>query len=125
MLRKIGYGIILWAIPYATAIPLLSLDQGDPFLFKTIMIVEGSIVGGMLAAVYFTGVRRNFLREGITLGVVWIVVNWILDYGGVVYFTEMPLTRYFAEIGLRYIAMAAPPVAIGYVMEKHLTSRSG
>lgn len=122
MLKKIGYAIVLWAIPYATAIPLLGLNESDQLFFKTIMIVEGSIVGAILAAIYFIGVKGGFLREGITLAIVWIVVNWILDYGGVVSFTGMPLDRYFLEIGLRYIAMAAPTVAIGYVLEKRLAS---
>ena len=125
MLKKIGYAIVLWAIPYVTSIPLLPLLRSDPFFFKTIMIVEGSIVGGILAATYFMGVKRDFLREGITLAVVWIVVNWILDYGGVVYFTHMPVARYFIEIGLSYLAMAAPTVAIGYVMEKRLAAEPG
>ena len=122
MLRKIGFGIVLWAIPYVTAIPLLGLNESDQLFFKTIMIVEGSIVGAILAAVYFMSVERDFLREGIMLAVVWIVVNWLHDYGGHVYFTDMPLDRYFLEIGLRYIAMAAPTVAIGYVMEKRLAA---
>ncbi len=124
MLKKIGFGIILWAIPYATAIPLLGLNQSDQLFFKTIMIVEGSIVGAVLAAVYFVRVRRDFLREGLVLGAVWIVVNWILDYAGLIVLTGMPLGRYFAEIGLRYIAMAAPTVAIGYVLERRLAQAS-
>jgi uncharacterized membrane protein YpjA len=122
MLKKIGYGIVLWAIPYVTSIPLLGLNQSDQLLFKTIMIVEGSIVGAILAAAYFMGVKRDFLRDGIVVGIVWIVVSWILDYGGVVYLSGMTLDRYFMEIGLRYIAMAAPTVAIGYVLEKRLAA---
>lgn len=50
MLKKIGYGLILWVIPYVTAIQLLSLKQTDPVFFKTIMIVEGALVGGILSA---------------------------------------------------------------------------
>ena len=125
MLKKIGYGVILWAIPYVTSLPLLPLMRSDVIVFKTIMIVEGSIVGGVLAAVYFLGVRRDFLREGIVLAVVWIVLNWVLDYFGVLTFTKMPLDRYFLEIGLSYIAMAAPTVALGYVLEKRLPPEPG
>lgn len=123
MLKKIGFGIILWAIPYATAIPLLGLNERDQVFFKTIMIIEGSIVGAVLAAIYFTDVQRDYLREGIVLGTVWIGVNWILDYAGLIVLTEMSLDRYFAEIGLRYIAMAAPTVAIGYVLQRRLATQ--
>ena len=115
-------GSFVWAIPYVTAIPLLPLNASDQHFFKTIMIVEGSIVGGILTVVYFLGVKRAYLREGILLALVWIIVNWILDYGGLITFTHMPVWRYFAEIGLRYIAMAVPTIAVGYVLEKRLTA---
>ena len=64
MLKKIGYGVILWAIPYVTAIPLLPLMRSDQGFFKTIMIVEGSIVGAVLAVMYFRTVERAFLGRG-------------------------------------------------------------
>lgn len=118
MLRKIGYGVVLWAIPYATAIPLLPLRQTDPIFFKTIMVVEGALVGGMLSALYFRGVRGGFLREGVITSVVWMLVNWGLDFVALLPFTGHTVPRYFIEIGALYLAMAAPPVAIGYVLEQ-------
>jgi len=87
MLKKIGYGLILWVIPYVTAIPLLSLRQTDPVFFKTIMIVEGALVGGILSALYFQRVRGGFLREGVITSVVWMLVNWGLDLVALLPFT--------------------------------------
>jgi hypothetical protein len=117
MLKKIGYGLILWVIPYVTAIPLLSLRQTDPVFFKTIMVVEGALVGGILSALYFQGVRGGFLREGVITSVVWMFVNWGLDLVALLSFTGHTIPRYFIEIGALYVAMAAPLVAIGYVLE--------
>jgi hypothetical protein len=118
MLKKIGYGLILWVIPYVTAIPLLSLRQTDPVFFKTIMVVEGALVGGILSALYFQGVRGGFLREGVITSVVWMFVNWGLDLVALLPFTGHTIPRYFIEIGALYVAMAAPLVAIGYVLEQ-------
>jgi hypothetical protein len=118
LLIKISFGIVLWIIPYLTAFPLLPLMQSDPVFFKTIMIVEGALIGGILAARYFLRTERNFLREGIILAAIWIVVCWILDFVALLPFSGMSLGRYFIEIGLRYIAIVAPTVAIGYVLEK-------
>ena len=118
MLKKIGYGIILWAVPYVTSIPLLPLIQSDPIFFKTIMIVEGSLLGGLLTAIYFTKVQTNYLREGILLAAIWITLNWLLDFVALLPFTHQTVPRYFAEIGLRYLAMAAPTIAVGYVMQR-------
>lgn len=118
MFRKIGYGLVLWVIPYVTAIPLLPLMQRDLVFFKTIMIVEGTLVGAVLTAAYFLRVERNFLREGVVLAAVWILLNWALDFAALLPFTKMPLDRYFIEIGARYLAMAAPTVVAGFLLER-------
>jgi uncharacterized membrane protein YpjA len=123
MIKKLGYGLILWVIPYVTAIPLLGLMQRDLILFKTIMIVEGAFVGAVLTVMYFLDVKSDFFREGIVLAVVWIVVNWLLDFVALLPFTELTLPRYFLEIGLRYLAIVAPTVAVGFVLERR-ASRS-
>jgi uncharacterized membrane protein YpjA len=120
MFKKIGYAIILWVVPYVTAIPLLPLMQSDQTLFKTIMIVEASILAAILAAMYFEKVKKNFLEEGIVLGVVWVVVNWILDFIGLLPFSKMPLDRYFLEIGFRYIVGLSLTISIGYILSKKL-----
>ena len=123
MLRKVGYGLVLWVIPYVTAIPLLPLMQRDLVYFKTIMIVEGTLVGGALTALYFLKVEKNYLREGIVLAAVWIVLNWLLDFIALLPFTKMPLDRYFIEIGARYLAMAAPTVVAGFLLERRPGAR--
>lgn len=120
MLKKMGYGLILWVIPYVTAIPLMGLMQTDLIFFKTIMIVEGTIVGGVLSALYFQEVTSRFLREGLITSAVWIVMNWALDFVALLPFSGHSVSRYFIEIGARYLAMAAPLVAIGYVLEHKL-----
>jgi uncharacterized membrane protein YpjA len=118
MMKKLGYGLVLWVIPYVTAIPLLGLMKSDLIVFKTIMIVEGAMVGAVLTALYFIGVKKDFLYEGIVSAIVWIAVNWLLDFVALLPFTELTLPRYFLEIGLRYLAIVAPTVAVGYVLER-------
>lgn len=120
MLKRLAYGAILWLVPYVTAIPLLPLMQSDNALFKTIMIVEGALIGAALTAHYFEGVERDYLREGLLLAAVWIALNWLLDLVALLPFTKQTLPRYFAEIGLRYLAIAAPAVAVGYVLHRRL-----
>jgi hypothetical protein len=113
-----GYGVVAWAIPYITSLALLPLIRSDPALFKTIMVVEGSLVGALLAVVYFETVRHDYVREGLLLGATWIVVSWILDFAGVMPFVEMTPARYFVEIGFEYLAMLASPAAIGLVLDR-------
>ncbi len=120
--KKISFGLIIWAIPYLTAIPLLPLRQIDPAFFKTIMIVEGLFVGAIMTVLYFIPVKKDFLREGVILGVVWILVNWIMDYFALLPFTHSGVRRYFIEIGLEYIGMFAMTISIGYILSKKIKS---
>jgi len=50
-------------------------------------------------------------------------VNWLLDFVALLPFTKQSVPRYFMEIGLRYIAMVAPTVSLGYVLGRKLESR--
>jgi hypothetical protein len=117
MLKKIGFGVIVWAIPFLVAIPLMPLMQNDPTFFKTIMIVVGAASGAALAAFHFTRVEHDFLREGLLLGAIWIVVCWILDFAILLPLAGYSPGRYFLEIGLRYLAIVSSTVAIGYVLQ--------
>ena len=118
MLKRIGYGLILWVIPYVTAIPLLSLMKSDLIFFKTIMMLEGALVGAVLTVRYFLEVKGGFLREGFSLAAIWILVGWLMDFVALLPFAELTLSRYFLEIGLRYLAILAPTVAVGFVLER-------
>lgn len=124
MLRRIGYGIVVWAIPYATSMPLMWLLFSDERAFKTVMVVEGAVVGALLACGYFAGVHRRFAREGVLLGVTWLAISWLLDLVALVPFADLSVWRYFVEIGFRYVGMAATTVAVGYVLGARLEGRS-
>jgi hypothetical protein len=123
MLKKIGFGVVAWAIPYVTSLPLLWLMFSDRNAFQTIMIVEGSLVGAFLACQYFRTVERAFLREGLLLGLVWVATSWFLDFVALVPFADITAWRYFVEIGFRYLAMFAPTVAIGYTVAERQPRR--
>ena len=120
MLKRVGYGGVLWLIPFASAFPLLGLSQADPAFFKTIMIVLGGVIGGILAAHYFLATKRAYLKEGILLASTWIAINWLLDIVVLYPLTGQTIPRYFQEIGLRYVTIVAPTVALGYVLGRKL-----
>lgn len=124
MLRRVGYGVVTWAVPYVTAVALMGLMVSDRSAFQTIMIVEGAIVGSWLACHYFGQVNTAFLREGVALGATWVVTNWLLDFVALLPFTEMTIWRYFVEIGFRYIGMFATTVVVGYVLWDRIERRT-
>ncbi|MFH1387223.1 MAG: hypothetical protein ABIH50_06125 [bacterium] len=120
MLRKIGYGFIAWVVPYVSAIPLLGLMQSDPIFFKTLMIVIGGLTGAVCVALYFMKAENNYLSEGVQLGLVWLVLNWLLDFVALLPLSKMPYLQYFKEIGLRYLVMPAMTIPVGYILSRKL-----
>ena len=124
MFRKIGYGVVVWAVLYVTAVALMGLMVTDRIAFQTIMIIEGAIVGSWLACRYFRHVNSGFLREGVVLGATWVATNWLLDFVALLPFSEMTIWRYFVEIGFRYIGMLVTTVAVGYVLWERIERRA-
>ena len=123
MLRKIGYGVVVWAVPYVTALALMDLMTTDRVAFQTVMIVEGALVGSLLTWQYFRTVTAHPLREGVVLATVWLLISWTFDFVALVPFAGMSAWRYFVEIGFRYLGMFALPVTVGAVLGSRIDRR--
>ncbi|QQG38130.1 MAG: hypothetical protein HYS26_01075 [Candidatus Kaiserbacteria bacterium] len=116
--RRVVYAIVLWALLFVAAIPLLPLQTADLAAFKAVMAMLGSLAGAALASHYFLGVQSNYLREGIYTAITWMAVNWLLDLVALLPFTGQSIPQYFLQIGIEYLGMFGILVAIGYVLEK-------
>ncbi|MCM1987879.1 hypothetical protein [Methanococcoides seepicolus] len=123
-LKMVFFGLIVWLIPFIVSFAFV--DRNGNFLiaetfFKSIMIVTGGIVGVLLAIQYFEGVETDYVREGVLLGTVWLVINLAIDlsmvYGG---FFPMTVTQYFTDIGMRYLIMPIYTIGMGYVLMQKL-----
>ncbi|MBW6517400.1 MAG: hypothetical protein K0A89_02720 [ANME-2 cluster archaeon] len=120
-LKIILFGFLLWLIPFIAGIPFV--DAGGNFLipetfFKTIMILVGGLVGVTLAVMYFKDINENYVREGITIGIVWLAISLVFDLGLVsMGFFPMTITQYFTDIGLRYLMMPIFTIGMGYVLQ--------
>jgi uncharacterized membrane protein YpjA len=116
---KIGlFGFLTWLIPFVAGFLFYS-PQGQPMIdalvFKAIMIVVGSITGVALMVLYFRKVEKNYLSEGIMIGVVWFVLNIVLDLFILVPMSKMAVGTYFAQIGLEYLTIPTMGIAMGLV----------
>ncbi|MCL7412138.1 MAG: hypothetical protein M8353_00770 [ANME-2 cluster archaeon] len=87
--------------------------------FKSIMIVVGGLVGVTLAVIYFKEIEQDFVREGITIGVVWLIMNLVFDLvfmsAG---FFPMTVTQYFTDIGMRYLMIPTFTIGMGYILHQ-------
>ena len=110
------YGFLSWLIPFASSFLFYSREGEltiDVFLFKSIMIVVGSVCAAFLLVSYFKSINNHFLRESIVVGLAWIGINIVLDLLVLIPMSGMAIPDYFAQIGLRYVAIFAMTIAVG------------
>ena len=114
--RNILYGILAWLIPFVASFFFYSKEGGltiDIFLFKSIMIVVGSISAAFLLISYFKNIKNGYLREGIIVGSTWFAINILLDLLVLIPMSGMSVADYFTQIGLRYLVIPAMCIAVG------------
>ena len=120
--RNILYGFLAWFIPFASAF-LFYTSEGklriDIFLFKSIMIVVGSISAAILLVSYFKKINGNYLIEGVSLGFTWLVISLGLDLLVLVPMSGMSVPEYFGQIGLRYVVIPVFCITIGIVLKNN------
>lgn len=72
-----------------------------------------------LTLLYFRKVRAAFLCEGVLLGLAFVACNFLFDLpmflAGPM---QMPLGRYFTEIGLAYFSMAFISIGFGCALRQ-------
>ncbi len=118
--KTLLYGFLIWLIPFAVAIPFYSRD-GQPlidiFLLKSIMIIVGSVAGAVFLILYFKKVTENYLREGLIIGLIWLTINWILDFIILVPMAKMDIGTYFAQVGLGYLTIPIFSITLGLLLD--------
>jgi len=115
--RLVGLGVLSWLIPFLVSI--LFYGPGGVLLvgydlFKSLMIVIGSATGAVLLVVYFRNIQTSYIREGWITGIFWLLLNWVLDLVFLLPLSGQAIGPYFAEIGLRYLAILFMSLAVGY-----------
>jgi uncharacterized membrane protein YpjA len=115
-LRNILYGFLAWLIPFVASFFFYTREGKltiDVFLFKSIMIVVGSVSAAFLLVSYFKRINANHLREGVIVGLAWFGINIALDLLVLVPMSGMSISDYFPQIGLRYLVIPAMSIAVG------------
>jgi len=113
-LKILGFGFLVWLVPFAVSFLVFPLKKSDRFLFESIMSVVVTVSAVAFAVLYFRKMRSGFVKEGIVAGVIWLAVNLALD---LCLFMEgpmkMPFIDYMKQIGLEYFAIPAVCIGLG------------
>ncbi|HII98082.1 MAG TPA: hypothetical protein HA272_02165 [Methanoregula sp.] len=118
--RRLIAGFLTWLIPFLISIPFFGMDRTlvvDQMLFKSLMIVVGSLTAAILLVWFFAVVPGSFAREAAITGAVWLAMNWALDLVVLVGLMGMPPCDYATGIGLRYLVIPAMVIPAGIIAD--------
>jgi hypothetical protein len=117
------YGILIWIVGMAVATALWPLHASRLPLFKSLLVVTMTAVGMFFTVRVFDSVRSGYLKAGIQTGLIWTVLNWILDLIVLVGLMKTPAGMYVMDVGLRYLAIPIMTVGCGILLEKKTGSK--
>lgn len=121
-LRKaLLYGVFVWLIPFGVAFVIFPLRESARPLFESIMPVAVAAAAVIFAVRYFRGVTGGFVREGLRLGLLWLLINVAIDaplmlFGGPMFMT---VAQYVADIGLTYLLIPVVTLGLGTALARH------
>ncbi|MGB6679940.1 MAG: hypothetical protein WBF08_01275 [Candidatus Bathyarchaeia archaeon] len=89
-------------------------------MFESIMPVVLTSAVVLFTVRYLSKINREFVKEGIFIGIVWLVISIVIDL--ILFMPEslmqMTLSDYVMDIGITYLIILIIPVGSGYLMEK-------
>jgi fumarate reductase subunit C len=119
----LALGFLLWLVPFILSLAISPIHTSDRVFFETIMPVAITLAVVALSYLYFNGVKGEYLKEGIIVGIIWPAISLIFD---LLMFSWGPMamsfTDYMKDIGLAYLIYPIVTIGIGYLLEKRLTS---
>ncbi len=111
--KAIGFGFLVWLVPFAVAFAIFPIHDTMRPLFESIMPVAIAIIVVPLGVVYFRRIRRRFMREGLRLGLLWLVMCVAITAPLMLLGWPMQMTvpEYLADIAVTYLMI--PVITIG------------
>ena len=118
--KTLLYGFLIWLIPFIIAFLIFPIRESNRALFESIMPTVITICVVFFAVVYFKKLEDNFLKEGVLIGIVWLVMSFGID---LIMFMQGPMKmsfiNYAMDIGLTYLIIPTITVGFGYLLNKN------
>ena len=116
-----GYGFLIWLIPFIVSFLIFPLREDNRALFESIMPVILTIVVLIFSIKFFIKPDKDFISQGILIGVVWLVISIIIDI--IMFIPEsewhMSLSDYMMDIGFTYLIYPIVTIGFGYMLQKN------
>ena len=116
--KLVLYGILIWLIPFVVSVLIFPFHETERPLFESIMPVVVTLCAAVFGVLYLRRTTGVFLREGIVIGLAWLVISLLIDLplfsAGPM---AMPLAEYVKDIGLTYLIIPVVTISLGYLLQ--------
>jgi len=119
-LKIAGYGVITWLIPFVVSFFFYDKSGNCTInmdLFKSLMIVISGLAGCGLLVIFFRQIKDSYLQTGIVIGIIWLLINLMLDALILLPMSKMAITDYIMQIGVRYLNIPVICIMAGALLE--------
>jgi EamA domain-containing membrane protein RarD len=116
--RTFTYAFLLWLVPFLLSVAIFPIKKTDPAFFQSLMTIISALFVVILSIYYFRKTQGN-LKEGIFLGVIFLVVSLFFDFFFFIWGPiKMPLAAYVKEIAVGYLIYPIITIGFGYAFRK-------
>ncbi len=118
--KIINYGLLVWLIP-----SLITVILG-PFIaamniFEIVSAAAIAVIVIIFSYLYFKGITEDFIKEGILIGIIWLVISIVLDIILVLLgISQLTLTNYAMYVAPLYIIIPAITIGLGLYMNQKM-----
>jgi uncharacterized membrane protein YpjA len=112
--REVGFALLAWLMPFVVSVCIFPLKASHEPLFDSLMGVTLTCSTVVLAVTYFRSLTGNYVAQGLRIGIIWAVANWMLD--GLMFSSgpmKMSLDQYVMDIGIAYLAIPVITMGLG------------
>ena len=115
------FGFLIWLIPFIMSFFIFGLHEDYRPLFESIMAVTVTLSVVIFSILYFKTVDKDYIKEGVIIGMIWLIINLILDLIIMVLLEspmQMSIGDYMMDIGLTYVIIPVITIGFGMILEK-------
>jgi hypothetical protein len=117
--KALLFGVCVWAVTFIAAMIIFPLREFERPLFESIMPVVLGFSTVFFSYLYFKHVDIDYLKEGIYLGVIWVIINILIDQ---ILFSwgpmQMTFLDYLKDIGVTYLLIPVVTIGMGITEER-------
>ena len=118
--KIINYGLLVWLIPSLITV-ILGSFLAAMNIFEIVSAAAIAVIVIIFSYLYFKGITENFIKEGILIGISWLIISIVLDiiliFLGISQLTLMNYAMYVAPL---YIIIPAITIGLGLYMNQKM-----